>query len=232
MESIGSYLKKIRQEKNLSLEDIKEKTKLSLDVLTAIEEDRFTDYTPVYVKGFLKIYCKFLGIDLEDLISEYEKKFISQEKEIISKKPSRKLKLSLNIHPKAKRIILSVLILLTLAISLLSLLFIFERIRTSSPTKIESPPKEETVQKKELRIALRAKEDCWLRVKVDGKLIFQSVLKKGRQESWKGKERIELDVGNAGALILEVNGRVFSPLGRRGQVIKDILITKEGLSIK
>lgn len=235
MESLGFRLKKIREEKNISLEEIKKKTKLSLNVLKALEENNLTDYAPAYIKGFLKIYCKFLDIDPADFISEYEKNFILQKKEMISKKGlPKKIKLPFlpKIHPKTKRIIPSVLIILILTLSFIFGFSIFKRLKSSVPKKIVSSIKEDIKQKKELRIALKAKEDCWVRVYVDGKTVFQSILKKGRQESWQAEKKIVLDVGNAGALILEVDGKILSPLGRRGQVIKDILITREGVSIK
>jgi cytoskeletal protein RodZ len=70
-------------------------------------------------------------------------------------------------------------------------------------------------------------DDCWLRVKCDGKLIAEVTLAKNSQEKWEAKEKIELHVGNAGFLKLDLNGR---PLGSPGQgVIKNILITREGM---
>jgi hypothetical protein len=56
-------------------------------------------------------------------------------------------------------------------------------------------------------------------------------LKKGRFENWYAKDKIELSLGNAAAVDLEVNGRPISNLGRKGQALKNIVITKEGLMI-
>jgi len=235
MESIGARLKKIREEKRITLEEVNKKTKLSLNILKAIEEDRFTNYAPAYIKGFLKIYCKFLEIDPKEFISEYEKSSILPEKEVISKKPPKKLKFSSfpKIHLKTKKIFLSILIILILTLFFIFTLSVFKRIKISAPPKENvSSVKEDITEKKEIKIALKAKEDCWMKVCVDGKTVFQGILKKGRQESWQAEKKIVLDVGNAGSLILEVDGRILDPLGRKGQVIKGILITREGVSIK
>ncbi|MCX5697610.1 MAG: DUF4115 domain-containing protein [Candidatus Omnitrophica bacterium] len=62
-ESTGARLKKIRLEKGLSLEEAHKKTKMHMRVLKALEEDNLVNVNPVYVRGFLKIYCKFLGVD-------------------------------------------------------------------------------------------------------------------------------------------------------------------------
>jgi hypothetical protein len=62
--------------------------------------------------------------------------------------------------------------------------------------------------------------------------MFQNILKKGRSESWQATNKIELSLSNAQAVELEVNGKRISSLGRKAQALKNILITKEGLSIK
>jgi hypothetical protein len=69
-----------------------------------------------------------------------------------------------------------------------------------------------------------------MQVRVDGKVAFQNILKKSRAESWQAKERIVLSVANAGVVDLEVNGKLISNLGRRGQALKNITVTKEGLT--
>jgi len=72
MESTGSRLKKLRQEKGLSLEEVHKKTKIRLNILKAIEEDNIIGLSPVYIKGFLKIYCKFLGTEPKEYIPGYQ----------------------------------------------------------------------------------------------------------------------------------------------------------------
>jgi cytoskeleton protein RodZ len=72
MESIGTRLKKIRLEKGISLEEAQKKTKIQPDILRSIEEDSLINLSPVYTKGFLKIYCKFLGQDPKDYLPNYK----------------------------------------------------------------------------------------------------------------------------------------------------------------
>ncbi|MCX5702562.1 MAG: DUF4115 domain-containing protein [Candidatus Omnitrophica bacterium] len=72
MESTGARLKKIRLEKGISLEEVQKKTRIHLDILKAIEEDSLINISPVYTKGFLKIYCRFLGEDPKDFIPNYK----------------------------------------------------------------------------------------------------------------------------------------------------------------
>jgi hypothetical protein len=82
-----------------------------------------------------------------------------------------------------------------------------------------------------LRLSIRAKDNCFVQVKCDGKTQFYGTLKKGRSDSWKANEKIEFTLGNATAVEVEVNNRLINSLGRRGQAVKNIVITKDGLSI-
>ena len=66
-------LKKIREDKNLSFEDLYQRTRVRAVYLQAIENKEFNLLPlPVYSKNFIKIYAGALGIDSEPLIKEYE----------------------------------------------------------------------------------------------------------------------------------------------------------------
>ena len=82
-----------------------------------------------------------------------------------------------------------------------------------------------------IKLAIRAQENCWIQLHCDGKKIFEGILKKGMKESWNAKEKMKLSLGNAGGVEIELNDRILSPVGRKGQVVKDIIITSEGISI-
>ena len=62
--SLGKYLKSIREEKEISLEDLAEATKIKLEYLEAIEADKY-DILPKgpYLTLFLKSYSEALDID-------------------------------------------------------------------------------------------------------------------------------------------------------------------------
>lgn len=80
-------------------------------------------------------------------------------------------------------------------------------------------------------LVLKAKEKTWLQVKVDGKVVFQGILARGATESWQASEKIGLWLGNAGAVELELNGKLLNKIGRPGKPLKNVLITRAGLSV-
>jgi len=73
MESPGKILKKEREMRNISLEKICSFTKIKEHHLEAIEGDRYELLPPpLYVKGYLKIYAKYLSLDEKDILLLYE----------------------------------------------------------------------------------------------------------------------------------------------------------------
>jgi len=72
MESAGKCLKAEREHRKLSLEEAAGFTKVRKHFLRAIEEDRFDLLPPAfYVKGFLTVYARYLGLDPVDVVLRY-----------------------------------------------------------------------------------------------------------------------------------------------------------------
>lgn len=72
--SFGSYLKKVRLEKGMSIEDIMDYSKISNHMVQLIEADNISKLPePVYLKGFLKTYAKAVGVDPDDVIERYKR---------------------------------------------------------------------------------------------------------------------------------------------------------------
>lgn len=69
---LGLLLKKAREEKNLTLADIQERTKIRKKYLKAIEENNF-DILPakIYLKVFVKGYAREVDINYEELLKYY-----------------------------------------------------------------------------------------------------------------------------------------------------------------
>ncbi|MBI2027543.1 MAG: helix-turn-helix domain-containing protein [Deltaproteobacteria bacterium] len=62
----GDFLKKTRQDKNMSLSEISKATRIGMNYLLAIEEENLSVFPArVYLKGFLRQYAKYLGLDPE-----------------------------------------------------------------------------------------------------------------------------------------------------------------------
>ncbi|MFQ5585890.1 MAG: helix-turn-helix domain-containing protein [Thermodesulfobacteriota bacterium] len=73
MEGPGDYLKREREIREISLEDVSRETKVSLKALRALEANDF-DALPAYpfVKGFIRSFSKCIGIDGDDAVLRYD----------------------------------------------------------------------------------------------------------------------------------------------------------------
>ncbi len=74
MESPGKFLRRERETRSISLEEISNFTKIKEHHLKAIEEDRYEVLPPaLYVKGFLTGYARYLALDPRNIVLQYEK---------------------------------------------------------------------------------------------------------------------------------------------------------------
>jgi cytoskeletal protein RodZ len=75
---LGNEIRRIREEKGLTLEDVTEVVKIRTNFLEDIENGNFENFpSGVYVRGFIKSYLRFLGA--EDLWSQYKPYLYSED---------------------------------------------------------------------------------------------------------------------------------------------------------
>lgn len=90
---IGAQLKLVRERKGLSLDQVFEITRIQTSILQGIEEGKSL-VAPVFLKGFIKNYARFLGLDSEKLFEkkkpQSKKKEDSQVKESFIAGPAEK----------------------------------------------------------------------------------------------------------------------------------------------
>jgi cytoskeleton protein RodZ len=72
MASFGAQLKREREQRKISLDDISVSTKIGTRFLRAIEDDQF-DQLPggIFNKGFIRAYARHLGLDEERTVADY-----------------------------------------------------------------------------------------------------------------------------------------------------------------
>ena len=241
LNTVGYKLKRARLDKKLALKDVYRKTRIHIDTLKSIETDKLKDINPTYVRGFLRIYAQYLGLDSQEIVEQYQAGISSEDStdDIIVKKdgvPKANVKININIF-KSKKIqkILKLFVIICIIVFLGRMILVLKNKKAAS-----TDTKPEVVQEQLLspikkadffKLAIRAKEDCWVQVKCDGKKIYEGILKKGMREDWNAKDKINFSLGNAGGVEIEVNDEILSSLGRKGQVLKNISITRDGISL-
>lgn len=74
MQTLGQKLEEARTKKGISIREASESIKVRTDFLLHFESDEFNFSLPdIYKRGFLKNYARFLDLDAEKIISDFEK---------------------------------------------------------------------------------------------------------------------------------------------------------------
>ncbi len=73
MQTIGERLEEARKRKGLSIREAAEHTKIRGDYLQKFEANSFDiDLPPLYIRGFVRTYARYLEMDAERIVSEVE----------------------------------------------------------------------------------------------------------------------------------------------------------------
>jgi cytoskeleton protein RodZ len=79
-DSLGSYLRRERELREMSLQDISAATKIQLKFLEALERDDYDQLPPApFIVGFLRAYAQCLSVEPEEIIAAYHTRHSSSE---------------------------------------------------------------------------------------------------------------------------------------------------------
>jgi cytoskeletal protein RodZ len=234
LKEIGEYLRKVREERNISLKDVQETTKISLRYLEAIDRGDFNVIPgEVYRKGFIANYASAIGLDPQEVLQRYHQiKFEREEQE-------RQIQLERAVVEKYNPTVTlrwSREVYLTIAASLIGLLvvfsFLFPSVKHSyidevfsSRTKQGSKPPDGSTAKFPYPITVYATftTKVWVLVKSDGNYLYT---KDGTTFSastskllWTAQKELEIQVGNPAGIRLNFNGKDMGPLGEEKKVV-------------
>jgi len=71
-ETLGSHLKRTRRSQHKTLEDAAAATRIHITSLEALEKDDFASLpAEIFVRGFIKLYAKYLGLDPHETLDQY-----------------------------------------------------------------------------------------------------------------------------------------------------------------
>ena len=247
METIGAFLKRVRETCGYSLADIAGITKINLRYLEDIERDDFAKIPgETFCHGFIRSYAKCIGISEEEISRRIREtsKIEPPQAGHTPKQDDVAIRTAVN-KPGKVRIVLPVAVGVILT-AILLILFSSgrdsETIRNSKeikgPEEVEAVPAaisevQPQVEKENVEpvvLKIYARELTWLSARIDDKETKEVLLKPGEGVMWNGETKIIITAGNAGGIDLDVNGKTLESLGMRGEVIRDAVITSAGLN--
>ena len=73
MESLGGYLRRERELRQISLAELAQTTRIPARLLRVLEADEYPDLpAEVFVRGYLRAYCRTLGFEETSVLQRYE----------------------------------------------------------------------------------------------------------------------------------------------------------------
>jgi cytoskeleton protein RodZ len=239
MASFGENLRRERELRGVSLREIAEGTKISVRFLQALEEDRL-DVLPggLFPRCFVRQYAQFVGLDPERTVAD----FAAVHREApLERRPAPRAGRRLPVS--AGHVFLASVAVIALVLALRHTGEDARRTLPPAPApaaaravlptdRVYPPPEPEAAAQPAsdgLVLTMTAQQDCWVEVRTDGETVINRVLAEGESETFAAQGEIVLSVGNAGGLSLRVNDRPALPLGRSGEVRKNIVITRQNL---
>jgi len=244
MASLGQEIKRERELRAVSLNEISHQTKINIKFLSALEEDRL-DLLPgkFFIKGALRAYSKCLGLDENYILNKYYEQTLFEAQQAQEGDFQRSL-----MKPESKSKLLRIFLLLLVLLAALSLssYFIFlHPQKTPSKNSLQlasSPlPEQKTMmpplaqelilkeEEKKLNLEMTFLAETWIQVFADGELKLSSIKYNGEKANVMALKEFILNIGNAGGLTFNVNGKKGRILGSSGEVVKDVRITWDNL---
>ncbi len=234
-------MKVIRLEKGLSLSEVAQETRISVDNLLLIEaEDHANLPSQVFVKGFIRAYAKAIGADEHETIQLYFQSLHELEDSVQFEKDLKR--------SQGKFWLRLLLSMAALAGMMALTLFIYQKATHAPPNiAIEKPaikepqpkdnPAEETIPvgkpieespvlkpapelaSSGLTMKVIATKETWLKVISDGQEPQRFNLSPGNSLELKAEADFNLLIGDAGGLRLTVNGKPVEIIGKDGEAV-------------
>jgi cytoskeletal protein RodZ len=80
MESIGTWLRRERELRNIDLVEVADRTRIPLQQLERLEDDRFAELPgEVFVKGYLRAYARAVGLSGEEVLGRFANNMRSRD---------------------------------------------------------------------------------------------------------------------------------------------------------
>jgi transcriptional regulator with XRE-family HTH domain len=94
----------------------------------------------------------------------------------------------------------------------------------------DSVPAVNTVPPDSLRLEMTTRDSVWINILIDGKIGQTYLFGAKKKRTWAAKERFIVTMGNAGGATFQLNGKDIGPLGKRGSVVRNAVITAANLN--
>jgi len=195
MFEIGNSLREARLRRHIEFADAEHGTKIRGKYLRALEDERF-ELLPshTYIKGFLRSYAEYLGLDGQLYVDEYNSRFVVGEEDGPVRAPRRvPASRARRSDRRESNFVLLGLIAIGVFTALVIAAWKFGNAPGEDINGLNTTPKAAKVQQVSgsARLELRAtRGDSYMMVRSSGALgnvLYQGTLEKGQRQRFNGK---------------------------------------------
>lgn len=238
--SVGEILRKTREHYGQTIYEVEQNLNIRASQLHALEQEDLEQLPGrVYAIGFVRAYSEYLGLDGDKMVHLFKA-------QTVGKRVKPEFHFPVAKHESNDPNIYIVITSLTALILFIAYLSIFH-----APAKNVSaiPPVPEAIKEKTISMMepipdepdpsllnenqskgmeLRVIEKSWVEIKkADGVVIVRQILKEGDVFIVPDSEILTLSTGNAGGLVVYIDGNQVGALGKAAQVRRNIKLDPE-----
>lgn len=244
----GEELRRERQIRGIALEEISSATKISIRLLTALEDGDITRLpAPAFTRGFIRAYARHLGIDPDDKVNAYLADLAGEPKDVPGPKRARPRSRFWRGHRGTAGTLVAVVTAVLLVLGFIAspqrhdrpvakivapraLPVAFKNVSVSNETTpaIQSPAESAVARTSSepaagaIALTLEFDEDSWAKIDADGHTVLNGLVRRGETRKLEAREGFRVTLGNAGGVRVSVDGRALDRLGGAGEVVRDL----------
>jgi cytoskeleton protein RodZ len=219
---IGNSLREARLRRGIEIVQAEQVTKIRGKYLRALEEERFEQLpAETYIKGFLRTYADYLGLDGQLYVDEYNSRFVAGDE--FDVRPRRS---TARPEKRNRRLERNIVLVVLVAIAVTTAIVISAW--SSSSNGAKAPAVHHTVHHRVVVVPPSA----YLTIKAHGgssyvavhrngpagTILFQGTIERGHTEPFKGKS-FWLNVSSPENLVITVGGHRVTLPGLKPRVI-------------
>jgi hypothetical protein len=209
---IGHSLREARERQGLGYPEIELATKVRAKYIRALEEEDFTSIPgDAYIRGFLRTYAEYLGLDGDVYVDEYASRFITSWRDELPPRRERR-RIPRRERPIDRRVVLLALAGIALVAALVFAAFIIPGSSTHVPgigTKQKhdgrsAPPRQLVLSGVGKGTYVEVRRD-----RASGKVDLQGTVRRGETDKLAG-DRFYLRVRRPAGLHITLDGRAVA----------------------
>jgi Helix-turn-helix domain len=213
---IGPALREARTSRGITVDEASRDTKIKPSYLRALEREQFDSLQgEVYVRGFLRSYSSYLGLDPDKVVSAYAGDGVAEPPAVRPPRPTRAERRGLRLLHRTANYRLA----LALAVVLIGVFAAVGLLTGQEGLAPAEPPQPTLVETSDPAVApfvvvqMEAEEPVHARVLSDGDLLFDDRLLPGRRVEFTASTLLKLRLDRGGVVALTVNGHDLGVAG-------------------